>query len=75
LKTWFSINRIPTKGEYRMRDRTESNEQTQDLKCPECRAELKRRRSRKADPCEMVCGGCGQIFDVCDMDTVDRLKT
>jgi hypothetical protein len=45
------------------------------LKCPECRAELKRRRSRKADQCEMVCGGCGQIFDVCDADTVDRLKT
>ena len=27
------------------------------------------------DQCEMVCGGCGQIFDVCDTDTVDRLKT
>jgi hypothetical protein len=58
-----------------MRDKIEPNDQTQDLKCPECRAELKRRRSRKVDQCEMVCGGCGQIFDVCDINTVARLKT
>ena len=45
-----------------------------DLRCPECRAVLKRRRSRTVDECEMVCGGCGQSFDVCDMDTLDQLK-
>jgi hypothetical protein len=44
------------------------------LKCPECRAVLKRRRSRKADACEMVCGGCGKIFDVCDTKQLDALK-
>ena len=58
-----------------MSDKTQPNDRNEDLKCPECRAELKRRRSRKADQCEMVCGGCGQIFDVCDMNTVARLKT
>jgi len=57
-----------------MSNATEAGSQSQDLKCPECRAELKRRRSRKADACEMVCGGCGQIFDVCDVNTVDQLK-
>lgn len=57
-----------------MRDETETNDQANDLKCPECRAALKRRRSRTADQCEMVCGGCGQIFDVCDTDTVAELK-
>jgi hypothetical protein len=46
----------------------------QDLKCPECRAQLKRRRTRNPDECEMVCGGCGQLFDVCDLDTVESLK-
>jgi len=58
-----------------MVDATEAGNLSQDLKCPECRAELKRRRSRKVDQCEMVCGGCGQIFDVCDINTVARLKT
>jgi len=58
-----------------MSDATQPKDQNLDLKCPECRAELKRRRSRKVDQCEMVCGGCGQIFDVCDMNTVARLKT
>lgn len=57
-----------------MQDQTQTTQPTKNLKCPECRAELKRRRSRNADACEMVCGGCGQIFDVCDMDTVDELK-
>ena len=57
-----------------MRDKTEPNNQTQDLKCTECRDELNLRRSRNADACEMVCGGCGQIFDVCDVNTVDQLK-
>ena len=46
----------------------------QQLKCPDCRYPLKRRRSRKVDECEMICGGCGQSFDVCDLDTVDKLK-
>ena len=45
-----------------------------DLKCPECRASLKQRRTRKPDACEMVCGGCGQIFDVCNLETVQTLK-
>jgi len=46
----------------------------QDLKCPECKGLLKRRRTRKPDECEMLCGVCGQQFDVCDLETVDRLK-
>ncbi len=45
-----------------------------DLKCPECRAALKQRRTRKPDACEMICGGCGQTFDVCDLETVQTLK-
>lgn len=45
-----------------------------DLHCPDCRAVLKRRRSRNPDSCEMLCGGCGQVFDVCDLDTLDKLK-
>ena len=53
---------------------TETGDQTEGLKCPECRAVLKRRRSRKADACEMLCGGCGQIFNVCDTDTLEDLK-
>jgi len=57
-----------------MADAIDTGDAGQELKCPECRAELKRRRSRKADACEMVCGGCGQIFDVCDLDTVAELK-
>lgn len=47
---------------------------TEDLRCPDCRALLKRRRSRTPDKCEMLCGGCGQIFDVCDLETVEKLK-
>ena len=53
---------------------TEIANSTVELKCPECRAVLKRRRSRTADQCEMVCGGCGQIFDVCDSDTAAELR-
>jgi len=45
-----------------------------DLRCPECQARLKQRRSRTPDKCEMICGGCGQMFDVCDLETVDALK-
>jgi hypothetical protein len=45
-----------------------------DLRCPTCRAELKKRKTRKPNECEMICGGCGEMFDVCDLDTVDALK-
>ena len=45
-----------------------------DLKCPECRAELKQRRTQKPDACEMICGGCGQMFDVCDLETLQKIK-
>jgi hypothetical protein len=47
---------------------------TPDYRCPECRQPLKRRRTRTPDECEMLCGGCGASFDVCDLDTVDMLK-
>ena len=53
---------------------TESNSGNEDLKCPECRAALKRRRARTPNECEMICGGCGREFDVCDLDTVDSLR-
>ena len=45
-----------------------------DLRCPECRALLKRRRTRNPDACEMICGGCGKMFDVCDDGTLEDLK-
>ena len=45
-----------------------------DFRCPECRAQLKKRRTRTADKCEMICGGCGQSFDVCDLEILDELK-
>ena len=45
-----------------------------DLRCPECRAPLKKRRTQKPDACEMVCGGCGQLFDVCEPDTLETLR-
>jgi len=45
-----------------------------DLRCPECRAVLKQRRTRNPDACEMVCGGCGRMFDVCDDGTMEELK-
>ena len=57
-----------------MVDANDNRGAVEKLKCPECRAELKRRRSRQPDACEMVCGGCGQMFDVCDTDTVAQLK-
>ena len=44
------------------------------FKCPECRTPLKQRRSRKPNECELLCGGCGAMFDVCDLDTLDDLK-
>jgi len=58
-----------------MPDGTPTKKSGEDLRCPECCAVLKRRRSRTPDECEMVCGGCGQSFDVCDIDTLDRLKS
>jgi Trm112p-like protein len=57
-----------------MSNENQTHNPANDLTCPECRAALKRRRSRNADECEMVCGGCGQTFDVCDMDTLADLK-
>jgi hypothetical protein len=45
-----------------------------ELKCPECRATLKRRRSRTPDACEMVCGGCGKLFDICEAEALKKLK-
>ena len=49
-------------------------QQAEKLKCPDCKAMLKRRRTRNPDECEMICGGCGKQFDVCDLETVDQLK-
>jgi hypothetical protein len=57
-----------------MRDNAETTDPLKDLKCPECRFALKPRRARVVDKCELVCGGCGQIFDVCDLDTLTRLQ-
>ena len=53
---------------------TDDQQSPENLKCPECQAQLKRRRTRTPDECEMVCGGCGRAFDVCDLDTVDALQ-
>jgi len=44
------------------------------LRCPECRTKLSRRRTRNPDECEMICGGCGQMFDVCDLETIDNIR-
>jgi hypothetical protein len=57
-----------------MTETIETRPPSQELKCPDCQAVLKQRRSRKADACEMLCGGCGQVFDVCDLDTAVKLK-
>jgi hypothetical protein len=57
-----------------MKDDAENKPDGVDLKCPECRAQLKQRRSRTPDKCEMICGGCGRTFDVCDLETLDELK-
>ncbi|MFH1985505.1 MAG: hypothetical protein ABIL58_27020 [Pseudomonadota bacterium] len=48
--------------------------ETDALKCPECRYPLKKRRSRTPNACEMVCGGCGKQFDICDVNTLGTLK-
>jgi hypothetical protein len=57
-----------------MKTDAEAKNDLGDLRCPECRAHLKKRRSRTPDKCEMICGGCGQSFDVCDLETLDALK-
>ena len=53
-----------------MSDKSAKGKEALNFKCPECRAPLKQRRSRKPNECELVCGGCGAMFDVCDLDTV-----
>jgi len=58
-----------------MEEESRKAEATEDLRCPECSAVLKKRRSRRADACEMLCGVCGRPFDVCDPETKDRLKS
>jgi DNA-directed RNA polymerase subunit RPC12/RpoP len=50
------------------------SEKDKDLKCPDCHAKLKERRGRRTDKCELVCGGCGRAFDICDLDTLEALK-
>ena len=67
INIWIKISDMKTDSD--------NNKDAMDLKCPECRATLKERRSRTRDKCEMICGGCGQRFDVCDLDTLDALKT
>ena len=52
----------------------EEDAKTPAFKCPECRQPLKKRRTRTPDECELLCGGCGASFDICDLETVDRLK-
>jgi len=57
-----------------MNDSSKKGKEKLDLKCPECRAPLKQRKSRKPNECELICGGCGAMFDICDLETVARLK-
>ena len=57
-----------------MKTNPDNKDNAIDLRCPECRAQLKKRRTRTPDKCEMICGGCGQSFDVCDLETLDELK-
>jgi hypothetical protein len=57
-----------------MKTNLDNKNNANDLRCPECRAKLKERRTRTPDKCEMICGGCGQSFDVCDFETLDELK-
>ena len=53
---------------------TPSTPEPEALHCPECRYPLKKRRTRTPDACEMVCGGCGRQFDICDVDTLSELR-
>ena len=57
-----------------MKTYSDNNKDAIELRCPECHTKLKERRSRTPDKCEMICGGCGQNFDVCDLKTLDALK-
>jgi transposase-like protein len=50
------------------------SEKGERLKCPDCHATLKERRGRRTDKCEWVCGGCGRVFDICDLETLEALK-
>ena len=58
-----------------MRMSAETKKEERRLKCPECRAVLKRRRTRTVSECEMVCGGCGRVFDICDEQTARALRS
>jgi hypothetical protein len=64
----------PKRKGAKLMDSKKSGPKEEELKCPECRHPLKRRRGRKADACEMLCGGCGRSFDVCDIETLDEIK-
>lgn len=57
-----------------MPNETDSTNKAEALRCPDCQAILKHRRSRTPNACEMVCGGCGQFFDVCDTDVRNTLE-
>jgi hypothetical protein len=57
-----------------MSDTPVKENQEPDFKCPECRSPLKQRRTRKPNECELLCGGCGAMFDICDLETLDELK-
>ena len=57
-----------------MNDANKKNNGKLNFKCPGCRAPLKQRKSRKPNECELICGGCGAMFDICDLETVDMLK-
>ena len=57
-----------------MNDTNKKDNEKLKFKCPDCRAPLKQRKSRKPNECELICGGCGAMFDICDLETVDMLK-
>ena len=73
VATQFRLNKHMDKGNVIKTDSGNKNNAI-DPRCPECRAQLKERRSRTQDKCEMLCGVCGQSFDVCDLETIDELK-
>lgn len=72
LPSSISHQRILAKPEDTMTKNIQEKTQPA-VKCPECRAPLKKRRTRNPDDCEMVCGGCGQMFDMCNLETVQML--
>jgi hypothetical protein len=57
-----------------MTESPKNRESENELKCPDCRYPLKRRRGRQTDECEMLCGGCGRIFDVCEIETLEEIE-